>query len=435
MKILVTGLCTLHWGRLQFGNIGNYYIIEPLFRQLHRVFPCAEIQTTFQMTEDFINKEKITVLPMDWYYSWKNDDLDKATYEYKTALNEKTNFNKYTPFMKCVQKCQLVINVSGDMWGDNAEHVGHDRFLVDLFKMRTVQLLGVKTVLFAGTPGPFSDNKTINFAKEVGSSFDLIVNREPTSSNNLKKWGFDMKNVKEFACPAFLYQPQLTELETYKIKKMVENIRDGRMLAGFTIGGFNMPVGPYDKWPRDDSEYTVFAEAIEYMINELQIKVILMSHTNGFEKSPQFKLVPGRDYPILHQLLEVLKKRNRLNNINDVYCIKEAYLPKIIKSMIGKLDIMVTGRVHASVAAISQNVPTVFINYEKSFIPSTKMYGFSSLAGIEEYTCEPGNIEQLKLKIKKCKENCVSIRKHLEVRIPEVKNLAALAFDEMEKLL
>ena len=65
MRILVTGLCTLHWGRLQYGNVGNYYIIEPLFRELHRVFPQGEITTTFQMTKEFIEKEDVKVLPME----------------------------------------------------------------------------------------------------------------------------------------------------------------------------------------------------------------------------------------------------------------------------------------------------------------------------------------------------------------------------------
>ena len=58
MKILVTGLCTLHWGRLEYGNVGNYYIIEPFFRELHRVFPEAKIVTTFQMTKEFCEREK-----------------------------------------------------------------------------------------------------------------------------------------------------------------------------------------------------------------------------------------------------------------------------------------------------------------------------------------------------------------------------------------
>ena len=81
-KILVTGLCTLHWGRLEFGNIGNYYIVEPLFRLLHKHFPNYEVLTTFQMTNEFAEREQIQILPMEIYYNWslekdlKNDYND-----------------------------------------------------------------------------------------------------------------------------------------------------------------------------------------------------------------------------------------------------------------------------------------------------------------------------------------------------------------------
>lgn len=436
MKIFVTGLCTLHWGRLQYGNIGNYYIIEPLFRELHRVFSEAEIITTFQMTEDFCKAEKITVLPMEWYYSWKEQDLENAKIEYELANNSDKKVNdSFTPFMNTVLESSLLINVSGDMWGDNAEHVGKDRFEVDLYKMRTAQLLGVKTVLFAGTPGPFYTCKNIDFAKEVYSHFDLIINREPTSTQNLKKWKFESENVKDFACPAFLYTPDLTEMENGMVKQLIDKIRyQNKKLIGFTIGGFNLPVGPYDMWPREDWQYEIFAKTIEHIINDYDARVILISHTNGFELPPNFKLINGRDYPILKQLRDVVIKREKIRNQDDIILLDGPYLPKITKSIIGKFDMMVTGRVHASVAAISQNVPTVFINYEGSFIPSTKMYGFANLAGVGELVCEPKDLEKIKHTIDYCINNLSEIHERLENNIPNIKALARNAFDEMKLL-
>lgn len=436
MKIFVTGLCTLHWGRLQYGNIGNYYIIEPLFRELHRVFREAEIITTFQMTEDFCKAEKITVLPMEWYYSWKEQDLENAKNEYELAKNFKQNsIGKFTPFMNTVLESSLLINVSGDMWGDNAEHVGKDRFEVDLYKMRTAQLLGVKTVLFAGTPGPFYTCKNIDFAKEVYSHFDLIINREPTSTQNLKKWNFESENVKDFACPAFLYTPDLTEMENDRVNQLIDNITyQNKKKIGFTIGGFNLPVGPYDMWPREDWQYEIFAKTIEHIINNYDATVILISHTNGFELPPNFRLINGRDYPILKQLRDVVIKREKIRNQDDIILLDGPYLPKITKSIIGKFDMMVTGRVHASVAAISQNVPTVFINYEGSFIPSTKMYGFANLAGVGELVCEPKDLEKIKHTIDYCINNLSEIHERLEKNIPNIKALARNAFDEMKLL-
>jgi len=36
---------------MEFGNIGNYYIIEPFIRELYKVFPNSSIKTTMQMSE------------------------------------------------------------------------------------------------------------------------------------------------------------------------------------------------------------------------------------------------------------------------------------------------------------------------------------------------------------------------------------------------
>lgn len=442
MRVLVTGLCTLHWGRLEFGNIGNYYIIEPLFRELHRVFPEAEIMTTFQMTEEFAKREQVKVLPMSLYYEWKETDLKEAEEECRIAekLADNPMCERSTPYIEIVRRCELIVNVSGDMWGDNAEHVGHARFLVDLFKMRTAQLLGKKTVLFAGTPGPFSEEGTVDFAKRVYRGFDLVVNREPTSTANMERWGFVNTHVRDFACPAFLYTPRLNEKQKEEFHAVEEGIcgtesKESRKVIGFTIGGFNMPVGPYDMWPREDSQYEVFAEAIEHMVCDLGARVVLISHTNGFHLSPDFELINGRDYPILCQLREVVLKRGRVKREEDLICLPGPYLPVMTKSLIGQFDMMVTGRVHASVAAVSQYVPTVFMTYEQSFIPSTKMYGFADLSGVGEFVCEPGQKEKMIELIDRCYRELPEVRERLNERIPEVKESAKLAFDEMKKIV
>lgn len=434
MKIFVTGLCTLHWGRLQYGNIGNYYIIEPLFRELHRVFPNDEIVTTFQMTEEYSRTEKITVLPMEWYYAWNEHDLTLAKNEYTQATKLEAGVDaERTPYMQTVLESSVVINVSGDMWGDNAEHVGKDRFEVDLYKMRTAQLLGTRTVLFAGTPGPFHTCNDIDFAKEVYRNFDLVINREPTSTHNLEKWNFKSDNVKDFACPAFLYKPELTMQEVHSLNELFDNLGADKKIVGFTIGGFNLPIGPYDMWPREEWQYEVFVEAIEHTMNKYNCKVVLISHTNGFELPPNFKLINGRDYPILKQLKEIIVKRGIINS-EDIVLLNGPYLPKMTKTIIGRFDMMITGRVHASVAAISQLIPTVFINYEGSFIPSTKMYGFADLAGVGQLVCEPKEKEKLISNIDFCMEHLDNIHNTLAKSIPVIKQKAHDAFDEIQKL-
>lgn len=74
------GQCTLHWGRTEFGNISNYYIIEPFMRELHKTFPDSIIKTTMQMSERFCKAENVLVIGMDLYYG-SNDDLALAKKE------------------------------------------------------------------------------------------------------------------------------------------------------------------------------------------------------------------------------------------------------------------------------------------------------------------------------------------------------------------
>ena len=156
MRILLTGLMTLHWGRIENGNIGNYYITETTVRELHRVFPDSEIVTTFQMTKEFCEWEKVKVLPIELFYSWSVSDLDICLKELGIAeiYNLTGNLVTSTPYIEEVMKSDLVLDFSGEMWGDYAEPVGKDRFLTVLIKDRVAQLFketGGAISRFSGT--------------------------------------------------------------------------------------------------------------------------------------------------------------------------------------------------------------------------------------------------------------------------------------------
>ncbi len=431
MRIFVTGLCTLHWSRLEYGNVGNYYIVEPLFREFHRVFPEAEIVTTFQMTQNFINRENIRVLPMNYYYAWDPSDLPNAIQEYGSA----EYFHRYgyllihSGFIDTVLESDLIIDVSGDMWGDGAEHVGHNRFLIDLLKMRTAQLLGKKTILFASTPGPFSEEITHKLAKDVLSNFNLVTVREEISLDHLKNWEFPTSNVKFFPCPAYLFEAaSKDEIDKILEEEQIYQSKD-HPIIGFAIGGFNMQDPPYDKWPRGDEEYIPFAETIEYVINQIGAKVILISHTNGFDLPPNFKLKQGRDFAILNQLKAVVYARNRIMNTENLVTLSKPYEPKYLKGIIGTFDLFVTGRVHGSVASISQLVPTIFIRYAGDFNKNEKIRGFARVSEMEEYVCDPSDSKDMIAKISKCWKNREQIHSILQERVPDIKKKAKEAFD------
>ena len=313
MNIFIIGQCSLQWGRMEYGNIGNYYIIEPLIRELHRVFPNCKIKTTMQMSDRFCKEENVNSVPLQLYYNWNNTDLPNAINELEIALQYKESgkLDETTPYIKEILASDLIIDFSGDIWGDNADFLGKDRFKVGLIKDRIAQIIGKKIVMIAGSPGPFSNEETIEFAKEVYSGFDLVTNREPVSTELLYAQGFDISKTRDFACPAFLFEgAKDDELDKILSKDDLERLDSSKTVAGFIICGWNFINGPFDLWPRDDSEYIIFAKTIEHLTENLGVTVCLMSHSNGFDPPPEpFRLKHGRDYPIAKQLERVLTER------------------------------------------------------------------------------------------------------------------------------
>lgn len=435
MNILVIGQCTLHWGRMEFGNIGNYYIIEPFFRELHRCFPNADIRTTMQMTDRFCQQDKVTSLPMELYYAWRSDELTLAMHELQISETFKAKgfSHETTPYIEAIKWADLVIDFSGDIWGDNANFLGNDRFEVGLIKDLIAQNMGKPTAMLVGSPGPFSIPKTNVLAKKVYSQFDLVTNREPISTSLLAAEGFDTTKTVDLACPAFLFEPAaLSDITELLEREQLLSSQRKKPIVGFILCGWNFESGPFDRWPRDDSDYTKFAESVELISEKLGAQVCLMSHANGFDVPPApFRLKHGRDYPIAKQLQAIVERRGIAKN---VICLDGIYDAWQTKAIVGTFDMLVSGRVHAAVAALSQSVPTLIIDYGHE-PKAHKLNGFATVAGMSEYVANPSNNNDLDEKIKACWQQRHNIRTFLDQRIPVVKELARQNFTRLKDIV
>ena len=434
MKILVTGQCTLHWGRMEYGNIGNYYVIEPFFRELHRVFPGAEIRTTLQMSDRFCKQERVTTVPMETYYGWRCNELVLAQDELllSEVIKDDQSHQRSTPYIDLVMWSDLVVDFSGDIWGDNANFLGDDRFLIGLIKDRIAQNLGKPTAMLAGSPGPFSDPDTLEFAKEVYAGFDLVANREPLSTQKLQELGFDTSRTIDSACPAFLFEPGPADsIEDILFEAGLLAEQRTKPLVGFIICGWNFERAPFDIWPREDNEYNAFVTCIEAITVGLGVNVCLMSHSNGFDLPPSpFSLKHGRDYPIMKQLHQILLDRGLSDQVT---CLDGVYEAWQTKAIIGNFDMLVSGRVHAAVAGLSQSVPTVIIDYGHA-PKAHKLRGFAAVSGVSDFIVDPTNTSQLTETVKTCWLERHAIRQHLDFHIPRVIDLSRSSFNCLREL-
>lgn len=430
MNIFLIGQCTLHWGRMEFGNIGNYYIMEPFVRELYKNFPNAKITTTFQMSETFRTNEKVEVLPMDLYYGFNDNDLENAEREYQIA-SEFFNTGKLeftTPYIDAIMKADLVIDFSGDIWGDNADFLGENRFLVGLYKDRVAQLLGKKTVMLAGSPGPFSPNKNLEFAKEVFENFDLVTNREAISRGVLLEYGFNLDKLVDLSCPAFLFEPQ----QNFDITNIHFSFKEKNNIVGLILCGWNFLKGPFDLWPRKDDDYQfIIGPIVDFLDSNKEITLCLMSHSNGFipGKTP-FELIHGRDYPIMKQIETILIEKGYQNRI---FTLNEIYDAWTTKAIIAHFEMLISGRVHAAVSGLSQLVPTVIVDYGHE-PKAHKLKGFANEAGMINFVADPEKSQDIFTKIQKCWIEKALIRSQLEINIPLVKNKSRKNFELLKQL-
>ena len=431
MNILFTGQATLHWGRLEFGNMGNYYVVEPFFRELHRVFPEANIRTTLQMTQRFCEDEKVTVLPMDLYYGFNGQELDMAKREYDLVLEyEQTGkFKSTTPYIDAVLEADLVVDLSGDMWGDNADLAAPNRFLVGLYKNRIAQKLR-PTFMLAGSPGPFDNMENRSFAKEVFENFTLVTNREEISRKVLEDAGFSTQHVFDCACTSYLFEGRKNvDFENIVRSKFSDK---SRPTVGVIICGWNFATAPFSKWPREEEEFTPFLEMCECLSEDRGYNVLLISHSNGFPIPPEkFQLQHGRDYVVAEEMKRLIDKRGVAKH---VYLQEDVLDVWTTKGVIGCFDMLISGRLHGAVAGISQCVPTVILDYGHE-PKAHKLRGFAKMSQVEEYIVDPNNCADIIRTIDKCWDNREQIKHMLEKRIPEVQQLARESFDAMQKVM
>ena|SRR5690554_6200480 len=432
MNIFIFGQSTLHWGRVEFGNIGNYYIVEPAVRMLHETFPDAKIKTTLQLSKRFCQDEAVEVVPMKWYYGFNEMDLPIAQKEYQLALDYHNGklLAETTPFMDAVMEADLVIDFSGDIWGDNADFLGKNRFLVGLYKDRTAQLLGKKTVMMAGSPGPFSPGKNLDFAKEVFENFDLVTNRESFSRNILEAYGFNLSKLKDLSCPSFLFEAK-EDLNLTDIHPLL-NREKPDLVVGVILCGWNFPTQAFNTSQRSDSEYDFIVNPLLKFLDENQnMKLCLLSHSNGFNPGETpFRLIHGRDYENSRQLEKILSDKGYGNRI---FILKEVYDPWTTKAIIGSFDMLISGRIHGAVAGLSQRIPTVIIEYGNG-PEAHKVKGFANEVEMLDYVANPNKPEDIYSKISTCMMNLEVIKEKLARQIPLVEKKSRENFTRLKDL-
>ena len=134
---------------------------------------------------------------------------------------------------------------------------------------------------------------------------------------------------------------------------------------------------------------------------------------------------------VIKQLQKVLHERGILD---DVLCLDGVYDAWQSKAIIGTFDMLVSGRVHAAVAGLSQSVPTVIIDYGHE-PKAHKLRGFAAVAGVSDFVADPANGDELISITGRCWAQRKEIREGLDRRIPQVRGLSSVSFDRLNSIV
>ena len=419
-RILVTGMTSLRSGAMESDNLGNFVIIEPLFRSLREEFPVSKIQTTLQLSDQFAAESKVEVLRSESFfeYDWRTSAgivwqlIVLLLWRAMLALKIDLGFILAgSARLKALLANDLIVDFSGDMFGDNSLNQHH--FLAGAATPVLASLLKKKVVSVASSPGPFSSKFSASLAKFSLGRFDLVAVREPASLQLLHDAGFAGGKFQVFPCFSFGFQPSGALADAVLSENEPRLYSSSRPLTGIILSNLNMMSPPPSKWPRQDEEYEPFVQLATHLVREKKSRVCLLSHRNKISKGGYPSM--GSDHSIITRVMELLPDDVR----EHAFMIDNIYDAATMNKVIGCFDILVSGRIHGAVQGIMQCIPTLVINYGME-PKAHKLKGFTLLCDLNDYFSEPDDTDQLKNSLDRLWQKSGYITANLKTRVPNL---------------
>lgn len=471
-KILIIGLCAVDepYFELQLGNVA---IFTATIKMLKDRIPNAQISTNFQLSENFCKKNEITSIKHKAVWSFSPRYFLKSLinlsrcilwrlFQKLFGINVAGLINERK--LKEYLNADIILDFSGDLYSDDFNYIRAMKHSIDIL---AAIHLGKPVIIFAQSSGPFRTRLTSSLAKFVLNRTTLIINREGVSKDYLHQIGVVKPPIFATGDPAFLFEPARRE----RVEEIlsIENVNtNDRPLIGLSICEFNLPSSPWrpsspwkipwrggypvltrpqyetlaylapivlsvlnrTRWavgytPYIESKMIAdlkpFVQVIDYLIEELNATVLLIPHVHASTEESDFWSDEGIAKQ-LYQMTEADKKKK-------IKVIRGHYSSEEVKGIIGQCDLFISGRMHAAIAALSQNVPTVGMSYGHKF------YGIMGMVGQERYICGKNDTNDIISKIQDAWVNRKKITKELESKIPKVKKLSLHNAELVEDIL
>lgn len=317
--------------------------------------------------------------------------------------------------LKRLSEASIVTSLAG---GDSFSDIyGLERFFYVSLPQLLALFMGKRLVLLPQTIGPFNGRLARSVARYILSRADLIYSRDyqglddtrrllgASSDNDRIRFCYDVGFILDPVKPASMDLP-LGDRQAKKRPVVGLNISGLLYMGGYSRNNmFGLKIDYQD----------FLADLIEFMIGKKNATVMLVPHVFGTHEES--------DSVVCEKVHASLKERynERLFVANGKYDQSE------IKYIIGLCDFFIGSRMHACIAALSQNVPTVSIAY------SSKFSGVMETIGVQELVADPRALDKHEILgiIDRAFEQRALLRTHLENKMPQVKETVLNLFREI----
>lgn len=321
--------------------------------------------------------------------------------------------------LRQITEADLVVAISG---GDSFSDIyGLGRLAYVCLPQILALLLGKDLTLLPQTHGPFRGRIARRVARYILARAKVVYSRDnsgleqavaqlrlPASSERFR-FCYDVAFALDPICPATIDIVGLPQ------KRVPSLVRVGMNVSGLlAIGGYTRK-----NMFGLQTEYTsLTCELIRFLIESCKAEVLLVPHVFGSHEESDESVCAK-----LHGELKG-KYENRLGFVRGRYDQSE------IKYIIGACDFFVGARMHACIAALSQNVPAVAIAYSDKFIGVLDTIGMGVAAADARKMKQPEIVE---LVDRVFRERATYARR-LALTMPEVRETVLGLFSELSPL-
>lgn len=321
-------------------------------------------------------------------------------------------------YLSRVADADIVASLAG---GDSfSDTYGLSRLLYVSLPQLLAIVLGKKMIVLPQTIGPFKSAVAKTIAKTILRRAMLIYSRDHEGVAETRKLmgSSDIHGKVRFCYDVgFVLDPIRPRDMSLPFDSQKEKERP---VAGLNISGL-LYMGGYSRnnmFGLKIDYKELIPDLIDLLIRKNNATVMLVPHVFGTDGES--------DVVVCREVYSYLKERYD----ESLLLASGEYNQSEIKYIIGLCDFFIGSRMHACIAALSQNIPTVSIAYSNKFI------GVMETIGVAELVADPRKLgkEEIVSVISGAFEHRARLREHLEKTMPRVKETVLNLFNEIGSL-